>query len=240
MYPLAELIRRCVELKESGDWDVFLRTVRDVVRGVFLQYSRFRHRVDEFEAWFGGWLITHRSLDAELRAIRQHPAQWVQPEHIRIPEREGYARNYLRGVIHSAWAEFEEENRSSLPLAADAETRPNPRQQLTEEAADVRAAAQRLNQDIRIPFWLAYLLVCGPLLPEDVLLLQMVRQDVLDLINEREVTARENRHRRAFDSTTIGQLMGVTHACVDQRVRTALLRVREYLGLPPEPTFVSC
>jgi hypothetical protein len=35
-----------------------------------------------------------------------------------------------------------------------------------------------------------------------------------------------------FDSLTIGKMMRISPACVDQRVRTALIQIRSRLGLP--------
>jgi hypothetical protein len=236
MYPLAELIRRCVENNGNADWQAFLSApvVRELVRGVFVRYSRFRQRVDEFENWFGVWLYAKNKLKSELELLR---AVYGQDVDIPVLGREEHARNYLRQVVQSARSEFEKENRSRLPVTAGADPnkviRPGPAPHLEERAAEVRVAAQHLSQGNRIPFWLRYLLVCGPLLPEDLAFIQQHRPDAETFINEREIGARANGRQHPLTSAEIGQLLGgISPAAVDQRVTTGLQHVLAFLELP--------
>jgi hypothetical protein len=244
---LAEIIRLCVE-EESQRNNAFTELLRR------LRVRVHRHVLtDEVWDWFGSWLFAdldrpnHR-LGAALKALRN---QCSQRECEVVADREEHVERYLRRVIQTAVMEFNEERGCAWWVTSSATTNePEERdslQALLDSEANncattvlqqmVRDSATEENQNHRIPFWLRYIRLCGPLLQHDVDFLTRTRADAADVIKERLRSVNEHVIH-PFDGELIAYLMDVSRATIDTRISRARLRVcqrvRRRLGIGQE------
>lgn len=235
MFPLAELIRRCVE-GSGGDanaaWAAFLQATRRMVGDAGWAWARNDREVDEFVNGFGGWLFQHGGLGPALGALR---CRWHQPESEFIPEREWYAWNYLRRIVHCGRAEFWGENRPRLPAAPgtdpDEVAGEDPLGELADRAEAVRVVAVRFPHAQRIAFWLHYLRLCGNLLPADRQYLEALNGlAVGPLIDGCYQAALEFGHLRPFRVCEIGQLLRLPVGQVYALIHQAVGHVQTALG----------
>ena len=158
-----EILERCIVENSSDAWAALLAEYASVVRRVYHAHADAAGFPD-FEAWFPGWLYYERKLHAAYRSLQAKIRSEDCPT---APSQRHYLANYLAAIVRSAVAEFCHEHKavttrqvpdavlSAVPAAvapadSDLEGR-------------IRAILLRLTPDLRIPFWLRYLQVFGPL-----------------------------------------------------------------------------
>jgi DNA-directed RNA polymerase specialized sigma24 family protein len=233
-----EILERCIVENSSDAWEAFLAEYASVVRRVFHAHADgagFR----EFEPWFPGWLYHERKLHAAYRALQTkiHSGECPTPA-----SQQDYLANYLARIVQAAVAEFRHERRS----AASKQVPDAVLSALPEPAAPdaddlhgrILSVLPSLPPDLRIPFWLRYFQAFGPLALEDAA--WVAERSGLTVDRVVEVVAQEvesNRsHHKPLSSEFIGSLLNIPpcgdgrYSTVDQRVRRAIVRIREQLA----------
>ncbi|GIW89994.1 MAG: hypothetical protein KatS3mg109_0426 [Pirellulaceae bacterium] len=232
------ILERCITENSNDAWTLFFSAFRALIRRVYHAHGD-AVSFPEFECWLPGWLYYERKLHAAYRALR---AKVDSGECSTPVTQERYLANYLATIIRAAAAEFHRERRSDFPRQvpdADlsavpaAESPPDPDMQ-----GRVLAVLPLLPPDLRIPFWLRYYRVFGPLTPEDAA--WVAERSGMTAKRVTEAVAREaemhRSRRKPLSSEFIGSLLGIApcgdgeYSTVDQRVRRAILRIREQLA----------
>jgi DNA-directed RNA polymerase specialized sigma24 family protein len=233
-----EILERCLVENSSDAWEVFLAEYASVIRRVYHAHAEAAGFA-EFEPWFPGWLYHERKLHSAYRALQ---AKIRSGECLTLASQQHYLANYLATIVRAAAAEFCHERRataggqvpdavlSAIPAAAPPLAR--------ELEGRVLAVLPHLPPDVRIPFWLRYYQVFGPLAAEDAG--WVAERSGLTADRVAEVIARESEahrsHRKPLSSEFIGSLLDIPpcgdgkYSTVDQRVRRAILRIREHLA----------
>lgn len=235
---LQTILERCVTENSNEAWTLFFSAFGPLIRRVYHAHAD-AISFSEFEPWFSGWLYCERKLHAAYRALR---AKVDSGECLTPDNQDRYLANYLATVVRAAAAEFHRERRPVAPCQApDAVLSAVPAAQSESDRelqSRVLAVLPRLPPELRVPFWLRYYQVFGPLPPEDAA--WVAERSGLTADRVAEAVAQEaeahRAHRKPLSSEFIGSLLDIApcadgkYSTVDQRVRRAILRIREYLA----------
>ncbi len=231
------ILERCITENSNEAWTLFFSAFGPLIRRVYQAHSE-SISFSEFEPWLPGWLYYERKLHAAYRALR---AKVDSGECSTPDDQDRYLANYLATIVRAAAAEFHCERRPValrqvpnviLNAVTAAQSPPD-----SEMLHRVLAILPRLPPDLRIPFWLRYYQVFGPLTAEDAA--WVAERSGLTVDRVAEVVAKEAEKHRSYkkplNSEFIGQLLDIRpcadgrYSTVDQRVRRAILRIRELL-----------
>jgi hypothetical protein len=233
-----ELLERCIVENSSAAWETFLAEHASVVRRVYHAHAGAGGFL-EFETWFPGWLYHERKLHAAYRALQ---TKIGSGECQTLASQDHYLANYLAAIVRAAVAEFCHERKavaarqvpdavlSAVPAAASPPDR--------DLQGRILAVLPDLPPDLRIPFWLRYFQVFGPLPARDAAWVAersgMTADGVAQAIaHEAEA---HSSHQKPLSSEFIGSLINIPpcadgkYSTVDQRVRRAIVRIRDHLA----------
>mgnify|MGYP005848732631 CR=1 FL=1 len=233
-----EILERCIVENSDDAWAKFLATFGPLVRRVYHAHADpagFR----EFESWFPGWLYHTRKLHAAYRALQ---GKVGSGECLTLASRQHYLANYLATVVRAAVAEYCRERRPLTPRQVPDAVLSAVPEVATSDAGDLQRSIcsflPHLPPDLRIPFWLRYFQVFGQLSSEDVAWVAersgLTAQQVEEAVAQ-EADAHSSRHK-PLSSEFIGFLLNIPpcgdgrYSTVDQRVRRAIVRIREHLA----------
>lgn len=232
-----EILEHCIVENASEAWEAFFARYAPVVRRVYHAHAEAAWFAD-FESWFPGWLYHERKLHSAYRALR---AKVDSGECSTLDGQDRYLANYVATIVRAAAAEFCHERRpAAAKQVSDAVLSAVPAP-ATPTASDLHgrivAVLPRLPPELRIPIWLRYFTVFGPLSAEDAA--WAAERSGLTASRLAEVVAHEaeaNRsHQKPLSSEFIGSLINIPpcadgrYSTVDQRVRRAVVRIRELL-----------
>jgi hypothetical protein len=229
-------LERCIVENSNDAWAAFLSEYAVLIRRVYHAHADAGEFV-EFEGWFPGWLYHERKLHSAYRALQ---ARIRDGECLREASQQRYLSNYVATIVRSAAAEFVQERRPQSECVPDSHLARHPAAQEPDDRhlrEPILAVLPRLPAELRVPFWLRYVPVFGPLSPEDAawvaersgLTAEQVGQAVAG-----EVEANLSR-QHPLSSEFIGSLVNIPpcgdgrYSTVDQRVRRAIVRIRELL-----------
>jgi hypothetical protein len=237
-----EILERCIVENSSDAWKAFFTQYAPLVRRVYHAHADaawFR----DFESWFPGWLYHERKLHAAYRALR---AKMDSGECLTLDSQDRYLTNYLATIVRGAAAEFCCERRPVTPRQVPDAVLSAVSEAAAPDASDLQgrvlAVLPRLAPDLRIPFWLRYFQVFGPLPAEDAAWVAersgLTADGVAEVVSQE---AESNRtHHKPLSSEFIGTLINIPpcadgrYSTVDQRVRRAIVRIREHLAQAAE------
>jgi DNA-directed RNA polymerase specialized sigma24 family protein len=237
-----EILERCIVENSSDAWEAFFSQNALVVRRVYHAHAEAAWFPD-FESWFPGWLYYERKLHAAYRALQ---AKIRSGECLTLDSQQRYLANYLASIVRAAAAEFCSERRPSAPRqvpdavlsAVPAADPPEP----DDLRARLLSVLPHLPPDLRVPFWLRYYQVFGPLSAEDAA--WVAERSGLTVECAAEVVAEEAEsnlsHHKPLSSEFIGCMLNIPpcadgrYSTVDQRVRRAIVRIREHLAQAAE------
>lgn len=235
---LQAIVESCIVENSSDGWACFLSEFGPLVRRAY--HARAAATTfEEFESWFPGWLYYGRKLHSAYRGLQAkiHRGECLTPD-----EKNQYLSNYVASIVRSGVAEFFRENRKdSCQHVSDSILAEIPGEAASSEETlpdSVLAVLPRLTPELRVPFWLRYFPVMGTLSSEDTAWVVersgLAAEEVTKLVaNEADL----NRGRqKPLSSEFIGSLLKILPSAdgkfstVDQRVRRAILRIREHLA----------
>ena len=235
---LQHLLERCITENTSEAWSGFFSAFRSLIQRVYHAHADAQ-RVPEFESWLPGWLYYERKLHAAYRAVRRK----VESGDCKDADAEDlYIRNYIARIVRSAIAEFAREQRpktESLAPESFLDTIPAAPHEGGEELhTGILEALQRFPPELRIPFWLRYYAVFGPLSGTDEGWVTVQTGLPADRIAEMLLQQADAnpRHQKPLSSEFIGSLLNIPpctdgrYSTVDQRVRRAIVRIREHVA----------
>lgn len=234
--PLVTAIEFCLVRSDDEAWRDFFTVAERLIEGAFLKRGQ-RNDFHEFRQWFQGWLFSERKLHSAYRALT---SKTDSGELATDESQEAYLSNYLANVVRSGVSEFYEERASGEhPEAEEArrEASGEASQREDRRARVVESLAQ-LPPEIRVPFWLKYYHVCGLPTTDDISWIAeqtgMSPREITNLVQDEAADRLEQKY--PLSSAFIGGLLGIpatvdgSYAAVDQRVRRALLRLRQSLS----------
>jgi hypothetical protein len=238
------ILERCITENSDAAWTAFLCAFGPLIRRVYHTHADARNFAD-FESWFPGWLFYARKLHSAYRGLQ---AKVQSRECLTVESQDQYLANYFASIVRSAVAEFARERypqtESQAPESFLATIPAAPLEGGQELHNEILDALQHLPPELRVPFWLRYYAVLGPLTARDTAWVA----DQVGLAVERitEMVLHEadanRRHQKPLSSEFIGSLLNISpctdgrYSTVDQRVRRAIVRIREHLALAAEET----
>jgi hypothetical protein len=236
------ILERCITENSNEAWIIFLSAFGPLIRRVYHAHAEAKSFSD-FESWFPGWLFYERKLHAAYRGLQ---AKIQSNECLTAESQDRYLANYLATIVRAAVAEFAHERRPkaetqasesflvALPAAPSGSER--------ELHNEILEALHHLPPELRVPFWLRYYAVLGPLTATDAA--WVADQVGLSVARVTEMVLQEadaNRgHQKPLSSEFIGSLLNIPpctdgrYSTVDQRVRRAIVRIREHLAQAAE------
>jgi hypothetical protein len=237
-----KIIELCIAQNTSDAWEAFFARYAPVVRRVYHAHAEAAWFPD-FESWFPGWLYHERKLHSAYRALR---GKVDSGECSTLESQDRYLANYVATIVRAAAAEFCHERRpaaakqvpDAILSAVPAPATPAP----SDLYGRIIAVLPQLPPELRVPFWLRYFSVFGPLPAEDAAWVEERSGQTAGHVAEVVVQEAEaNRsHHKPLSSEFIGSLINIPpcadgrYSTVDQRVRRAVIRIRELLAQASE------
>ena len=235
---LAEIIRLCVELADNDPqrdvaWAELVEHRCDFVRCVCARYGGSSHDADEFQSVFWVGTLERRRLERVLARFRQ--ANWQRP----YPAyQDGNIEAYLRICVQNAcrdlWRRCQQD-RNRIQVADEVDTNDIGRSApLTEfngpNRTQIVEAIQNLSRTLRIPLWLSWSHVLGPLPCEDVADLESQNPDARATLKQLDQLFAAGNPPNEQVVALICRLLNLNPDCLYQRRRRALKQIRETLG----------
>lgn len=239
---LQVILERCITENSDETWSTFLSAFGPLIRRVYHAHAD-ASGFSEFEMWFPGWLFYERKLHAAYRGLQ---AKVRCGECLTADSQDRFIANYFASIVRTAVSDFgQERRRKSSTLASESFLASIPARPATDEEGPcgrILAILPELPPELRIPFKLRYFLVLGPLSAADAA--WVAQRAGLPADQIAELVAAEAESNRSFQkplsSEFIGSLLNIPpcvdgrYSTVDQRVRRAILKIREHLAQTAE------
>lgn len=232
------ILERCITENSDEAWAAFLCAFGPLIRRVYHAHASATS-FSEFESWFPGWLFYERKLHAAYRGLQ---AKVHSGECSTVDSQAQYLCNYIATIIRAAVAEFVKDQRLKVGvqvpdtvLAGFPGSSPGVGEELYHELLEALA---QLSPELRVPFWLRYYLAMGPLSSSDTAWVAERLGWSPERVTETVASEADSKagHQKPIRSEFIGLMLGIPpcvdgrYSTVDQRVRRAIVRVREYLA----------
>jgi hypothetical protein len=234
---LKAILEHCITENSNEAWTLFLSTFGPLVRRVYHAHADAKG-YSHFESWFPGWLYYERKLHAAYRGLQTKIQRGECPT---LESQERYLTNYFATIVRTAVAEFAHQESAKVGGHYSAFvlfSMPAPSSVTERDLYDqIRTVLSDLPPELRVPFWLRYYSVFGPLSETDAAWVAEKRGlSVGDITLMVLQEASANFHRqKPLSSEFIGSLLNIRpsadgrYSTVDQRVRRTILRIRESL-----------